>query len=509
MRPVLDELHACAGIARAASLALWIVPGLLGALAGPTAARPPLSVRSQPDSATTRMAASGAGPRTARLSAYVRDTGASLREANVADSPAATTLAAGGETWIDVPCDVFQPGKANPRQWMSTATLARVTQDGYNYQYGYDPLAQSYDALVSGYASTGGVLVQETVGVIAARIPAAITAQNIRRVELWFVVSATNLYPYEWVGFTDLSTTAAPSSDLGSSAMQALYDDARGFSGQVYYLDHIPAGAHALDLGETAVSHLAQRVGTPGWFGVGLAADGWDLSGSLGELVQWRVVGGGSASLDSRPFLRMYYNAPPDAFALLDPPDAADVSAAAPRLAWAPASDPNGDAPLSYIVRLGTDPDLDPSFTLDAGTATAVTVPFPLAPGNYTWEVVARDPGGATRASARWGFHLVQTTDAIGPRLDRVPTLAAVPNPFNPRTELRFHLPRTGAVRLWVADVRGRSVTRLLDEELTAGDHSVRWNGVDGGGSSCASGVYYAVLETPLGVARTRLSLVR
>lgn len=69
------------------------------------------------------------------------------------------------------------------------------------------------------------------------------------------------------------------------------------------------------------------------------------------------------------------------------------------------------------------------------------------------------------------------------------------PNPFNPRTSLRFTLGEPAAVRLRIFDLRGR-VTRTIDcGLLDAGEHAQIWDGRDDDGSSVASGNYLVRLE--------------
>jgi hypothetical protein len=85
-----------------------------------------------------------------------------------------------------------------------------------------------------------------------------------------------------------------------------------------------------------------------------------------------------------------------------------------------------------------------------------------------------------------------------------------VPNPFNPRTELRFDLPQAGRARLAIYDVTGRRVCTLLDRELPAGGYRLPWDGTDGRGIAVASGVYHARLEIAGQAPATRkLVLVR
>ena len=64
------------------------------------------------------------------------------------------------------------------------------------------------------------------------------------------------------------------------------------------------------------------------------------------------------------------------------------------------------------------------------------------------------------------------------------------PNPFNPRTNISFTLPADESVRLQVFDMRGRLVKTLHDGALTAGYHTVMWDGTDDSGQRVASGVF-------------------
>jgi hypothetical protein len=83
------------------------------------------------------------------------------------------------------------------------------------------------------------------------------------------------------------------------------------------------------------------------------------------------------------------------------------------------------------------------------------------------------------------------------------------PNPFNPRTTIRFDLPAAGNVRLAVYDVAGRLVRVLVAGERPAGSHEAVWDGRDASGRSAPSGSYLARLVAGGKVEGVRLSLVR
>jgi hypothetical protein len=72
------------------------------------------------------------------------------------------------------------------------------------------------------------------------------------------------------------------------------------------------------------------------------------------------------------------------------------------------------------------------------------------------------------------------------------------PNPFNPRTTLRYALARGGDVRLRVYDALGRVVSVLVDEKQDAGVHEVTFDA-----SGFCSGVYFCRLEAG-GLVKTR-----
>jgi hypothetical protein len=70
------------------------------------------------------------------------------------------------------------------------------------------------------------------------------------------------------------------------------------------------------------------------------------------------------------------------------------------------------------------------------------------------------------------------------------------PNPFNPRTTIRYAVPSTGgSVRLTVYDLRGRKVRTLVDEEKSGGEYVAIWQGRDDSGRELGSGVYFYRME--------------
>ncbi|HET9328483.1 MAG TPA: S8 family serine peptidase [Candidatus Eisenbacteria bacterium] len=72
----------------------------------------------------------------------------------------------------------------------------------------------------------------------------------------------------------------------------------------------------------------------------------------------------------------------------------------------------------------------------------------------------------------------------------------AWPNPFTSATTMAFTLSRAAPVRLAIHDPTGRRVRLLVNATLPSGRHAIRWDGLDGGGRSLPSGVYFVTLES-------------
>lgn len=84
---------------------------------------------------------------------------------------------------------------------------------------------------------------------------------------------------------------------------------------------------------------------------------------------------------------------------------------------------------------------------------------------------------------------------AVDPVRLRRPTLAAQPNPFGPRTTIRYDLKEPARVTLFVADPTGRVVRRLAGGAQDAGSYRLEWDGKDDAGRDVPAGIYLYVLH--------------
>ena len=69
------------------------------------------------------------------------------------------------------------------------------------------------------------------------------------------------------------------------------------------------------------------------------------------------------------------------------------------------------------------------------------------------------------------------------------------PNPFNPTTKIEFSLPVAADVQLVVYNILGQQVASLINEQRSAGNHSVMWNADDSKGMKLSSGIYLYKLK--------------
>lgn len=86
------------------------------------------------------------------------------------------------------------------------------------------------------------------------------------------------------------------------------------------------------------------------------------------------------------------------------------------------------------------------------------------------------------------------------------------PDPFSEEVEIGFRLPAAAAlVNVWIYDVEGQRVRRLLNGAPAAASGAVHWRGEDDAGRALPGGVYIVVVEASVDgrVLRSRKVVVR
>ena len=197
-------------------------------------------------------------------------------------------------------------------------------------------------------------------------------------------------------------------------------------------------------------------------------------------------------------------------------------------LSWSAANDAETPAAgLTYNLRVGTAPGSGDVFSgmVDPTTGYRRVVQLGNANHNLSWDI--EFPGLGTYY---WSVQAIDTAFEGGPFAEEqavvvdqlvknqpVPPvvtyntrlMAAVPNPFNPRTVIAFELERAGNASLQVFDVAGRLIETLVDGHREPGPYEVEWDGRDYSGQQVAAGVYFYRLQADYVRETRRMVLVK
>ena len=83
------------------------------------------------------------------------------------------------------------------------------------------------------------------------------------------------------------------------------------------------------------------------------------------------------------------------------------------------------------------------------------------------------------------------------------------PNPFNPKTLIRFSLPKDSWVKLEVYNILGQKVKTLVDKRLSAGVKEVEWDGRNDEGAELPSGIYFCRIKAGDFVQAKKMVLIK
>jgi hypothetical protein len=128
----------------------------------------------------------------------------------------------------------------------------------------------------------------------------------------------------------------------------------------------------------------------------------------------------------------------------------------------------------------------------------------------YSYEVGNAHPNGNGNNVSAYFYgaeNFIISINGINDNVNTVNTFALsqnYPNPFNPSTLVNYSLPKTGYVSLKVYDVLGREVANLVNEQQTAGNHSVNFNA-----SKLASGIYIYTLKAGNNLMSKKMMLMK
>jgi hypothetical protein len=157
-----------------------------------------------------------------------------------------------------------------------------------------------------------------------------------------------------------------------------------------------------------------------------------------------------------------------------------------------------GELPLNWTATIqGGSPWL--SINPDAGTddgQITVTVTTDLAPSSYRDTIKIEAPANSPRLIPVILRVSLDVNGGPGNLPKSFVLFQNYPNPFNPSTEISFALPRSEHATLEVFNVVGQRIRVLVDGEISAGKHTVTWDGRDASGRLSASGIYFYRLKS-------------
>ncbi len=83
------------------------------------------------------------------------------------------------------------------------------------------------------------------------------------------------------------------------------------------------------------------------------------------------------------------------------------------------------------------------------------------------------------------------------------------PNPFNPSTTIEFNLPTKSNVSINIYNLLGQEVQQLVNQEYSAGNYKVTWDGKTSTGVQTSSGIYLYRIETDDFVETKKMLLLK
>jgi hypothetical protein len=188
---------------------------------------------------------------------------------------------------------------------------------------------------------------------------------------------------------------------------------------------------------------------------------------------------------------------------LIAPPNGATNMPLTPMLYWSSSS-----GTTLYRVQVSQSSSFTTLVFDSTLNATQITVP----PGKlanmtvYYWRVNASNCGGGSNWSSTWVF--VTNTTGIQTYSTELPTEFKLhnnfPNPFNPKTKIRFDIPKESNVKLIIYDVLGKEIATLANHKLAPGKFEVEWDA-----SSFSSGIYFYKLDAEKYIDVKKLVLIK
>ncbi len=135
---------------------------------------------------------------------------------------------------------------------------------------------------------------------------------------------------------------------------------------------------------------------------------------------------------------------------------------------------------------------------------------------DYVWDIYVDNKGDIWFATNGGGVSVLRNPTTTGIKKNVEPINNArecclfqnYPNPFNAMTLIKYNLTNADRVELSIYNLMGKEVITLVNEQQSAGEHQVIWEGVNKDGKEASSGIYIAVLKWGALTKNIKLNLI-
>jgi hypothetical protein len=161
--------------------------------------------------------------------------------------------------------------------------------------------------------------------------------------------------------------------------------------------------------------------------------------------------------------------------------------------------------PPAQVIFMNSSPEYNASVSYDAGTYRTVGSSFEfggLQDGEKTKDDLMIQILEFFNIQGIW-------TDVKDNQPGASINVASYPNPFREETVIRFESKAQGRVSLEVYNINGQIINRLLDGQISAGVHEVRWDGSNSSGIRVAEGMYFYRLQAGNDIVSGKLMMMK
>jgi hypothetical protein len=173
--------------------------------------------------------------------------------------------------------------------------------------------------------------------------------------------------------------------------------------------------------------------------------------------------------------------------------------------------------PIDTLSFMGYNSPLHPmnmtwSATMDTLTLTPA-IPFSYNTTYTFYDTAGTDLAGNPIAGLPVSFSFTTLPTGVEGRPGTIPNsfylMPVSPNPVRQGAEFRFGLSQSGKTTLEIYNVLGQKVKILSDGFLSAGNHTIKWNGCDENGRKVSSGAYVYRLVTGNQTCTKRFAVIK